>query len=432
MLTALLLIACDREPPDRVVVFGIDGLERSFVEAQMAAGALPAFSKLYAQGAVVDLATQSPSSSPAIWTTLASGYAPEVHGVPGWSRADGSVPSGADVRADRIWNRVSQDDQPVVVSGWLMTWPAEQVQGALLSERLVWHKTPDRYDPETRVPENLLKRRREGATWPADLAEPVARLMPTRAWLSTHRQAWQLESLGRGHHPLPKDETHLRAFERLFDPLEARLGAVYWIGVDPLSHLYWPFVVPEAVATLQRDPSARQLAHATHPAAAEGSEHKYFPWIDAPITQDQLDEGRRWIEDAYAAVDDALARVMALVDPETTTLIVLSDHGFQAGARLPVLDARHRDVGLLAVWGRRARPGGQAAGARLEDVAPTLCALLGVDAGADMPGRTLTTLVDVDPAQRGASWVRSDWSPVAAEPVPPALQEQLEALGYVE
>ncbi len=428
-MLALLLLACDRPAADRVVVFGVDGLERSYVEARIAQGELPAFARLWSEGVVTDLVTQTPSESPAIWTTLASGYAPDQHGVTGWTLADGRVPSGADVRSDRIWNRVSGAGQPVVVSGWLMTSPAEEVRGALVSERLVWRRTPDRYDPDVRVPKDLRKRRVQGGAWPPDLVGPVGELIPKRSWLSRQRQAWQLDSLGRGHHPLPADETHLRAFEELFNPMEARFGATYWMGVDQLSHLYWPFVVPEAVAVLTADPDARRSAYAAHPASDEG---KYFPWVADPVTPDQLAEGIRWIEDTYAAADDALARVLGQVDPATTTLLLLSDHGFEAGETTPVLDPRHRDVGLLVGWGRRAKAGATpGVTPRLEDLAPTLCALLGIDAATDHTGRALTQLFDVTVPARGESWLRPGGSlPVQAPPA--ALQEQLEALGYVE
>ena len=432
-LLTLLLLGCDRPPEDRVVLFGIDGLERSYVEARIAEGELPAFARVWSEGIVSDLGTQSPSESPAIWTTLASGYAPEKHGVTGWTLADGRVPSGADVRTDRVWNRASTEEQPVVVSGWLMTSPAEEVHGAMVSERIVWQRTPDRYDPTTVVPGDLVKRRLDGATWPPDLVTPVKELIPRRKWLRNHRLTWQLQSLGRGHHPLPSDETHLRAFEQLFDPMEARLGAVYWMGIDQISHLYWPFVVPEAVATLTQDPEARRRAYAEHPSlGGPDGEKKYFPWVTAPMTPAQLAEGERWVQEAYAAADDALARVLAQIDPTTTTLILLSDHGFEAGANLPVLDARHRDVGLIAGWGRRVKPGAAPASPpQLEDVTPTICALLDLDAARDMTGRALVELFDVQPPSRGGSWLRPV-SETPAEPVPSALQDQLETLGYVE
>ncbi len=415
------------------MIFGIDGLERSYLEERMADGAMPSFSRLYAEGVVSDMATQSPSFSPAIWTTLASGYKPAIHGVPGWTRADGTVPSGADVRVDRLWNRVSSEDQPVAVIGWLMTSPAEEVQGALLSERLVWHRTPDSYHPATPIPDNLLWRRQEGASWPPELAEPIGDMIPTKRWLARQPQGWQLNALGRGHHPLPKDETHLRVFEKLVNPLEARLGVLYWMSIDQISHLYWPFVVDEAVAIMEANPDARRRAYKRHPASKSGSDHKYFPWVKAPITGKQIALGRRWMEDTYTAADDALARVMAQVDPATTTLIVLSDHGFEAGAKMPALDARHRDVGFLAAWGRRAEQGTSSTKPHLLDLVPTICGLLDLEAAEDMPGRALTELFDVTPPRRGASWIRPE-APQApsTEPPPEALQEQLKLLGYVE
>jgi hypothetical protein len=343
------------------------------------------------------------------------------------------VPSGANVRVDRIWNRVSDENMPVIVSGWLMTSPADEVQGALLSERLVWHRTPDSYDPETRIPGGLLMRGRTDTTWPPDLAMPVADLIPSPHWLAKHRLGWQLNALGRGHHPLPKDETHLRAFEKLFEPLGARFGAVYWMGIDQLSHLYWPFVVPEAVNAMRRDPTVRQRDYQRHPASKAGKDHKYFPWVDAPMTPEQLAEGRRWIEDAYAAADDALARVMDQVDPTTTTLFVLADHGFQGGRTMASLDARHRDVGFLAGWGRRVKHSDSVAQPNILDLTPTFCALLGVEAARDMPGRALTDLFDIGLPKRDDSWIRPvSIRPGEQEPVPPELDEQLRALGYVE
>ncbi len=139
------------------------------------------------------------------------------------------------------------------------------------------------------------------------------------------------------------------------------------------------------------------------------------------------------MEDTYTAADDALARVMAQVDPATTTLIVLSDHGFEAGAKMPALDARHRDVGFLAAWGRRAEQGTSSTKPHLLDLVPTICGLLDLEAAEDMPGRALTELFDVTPPRRGASWIRPE-APQApsTEPPPEALQEQLKLLGYVE
>ena len=123
--------------------------------------------------------------------------------------------------------------------------------------------------------------------------------------------------------------------------------------------------------------------------------------------------------------------VLTLVDTSDTTLVVLSDHGFRAGQQAPVLESRHRDVGFIGVWGARARPGGSEPSAGLLDVTPTVCGLLGLDAGRDMPGRALTGLFVVESPDRGRSWV-TDRPVSAPRPAPAALEEQLEVLGYRE
>ena len=89
-----------------------------------------------------------------------------------------------------------------------------------------------------------------------------------------------------------------------------------------------------------------------------------------------------------------------------TTLVVLSDHGFELGA-LPddpsktrdmrrVSERFHREQGILYLYGRGVKRARAVDGARILDVAPTVLALAGHAQARDMPGRVLTDALSLE------------------------------------
>ena len=156
---------------------------------------------------------------------------------------------------------------------------------------------------------------------------------------------------GGPFHPWTRDETQLRHFEADWSA-EDRLGMVYLVSPDQVSHLYWPFVEPAVERALRQDPEARMRA-AERDLARQGG-RRAFPYSDAPMTPEDFAEGAAQVPLVYDWMDEALGRVLARIDPATTTLLVVSDHGFESGRRSPVLTGGHRDPAVLLAWGRRA------------------------------------------------------------------------------
>ena len=115
-----LLLACAPNA-DRVVVVGMDGLDRALLTSLMESGDLPTFSKVIEEGAVADLKTTKPIISPIIWTTVASGYPGEVHGIGGWTSEAGEPFTSADARTWRVWDVATKHGIETVSVGWLMT-----------------------------------------------------------------------------------------------------------------------------------------------------------------------------------------------------------------------------------------------------------------------------------------------------------------------
>lgn len=154
----------------RVRVVAIDGLERGMATQMMARGEMPALAALVAQGAHAALRAE-PERVPAIvWTTVATGRGPEAHGIQSaearrvaglrtpvgldegkspFASALGAAtdllrltrkqpPSAALRSVKAFWNVASDKGLRVGIVNWWATWPAEPVNGYLVTDRALF------------------------------------------------------------------------------------------------------------------------------------------------------------------------------------------------------------------------------------------------------------------------------------------------------
>jgi len=145
----IALISCSnpaKEPPLNnpsagLTILGLDGATWEIIDPLIAKGELPGFKALKEEGAWGKLATFVPTESISIWTSIATGVSPSQHKVQTFTRrvpgTDRFVPSpGTDRQVPALWNIVSDAKKTVVSAKWFATWPAEIVNGAMLSPRL--------------------------------------------------------------------------------------------------------------------------------------------------------------------------------------------------------------------------------------------------------------------------------------------------------
>jgi Type I phosphodiesterase / nucleotide pyrophosphatase len=151
----------------RVRVLGIDGLERRMTEQMTARGEMPQLAALLARGASGRLRAE-PERVPAIvWTTIATGRGPEAHGIQATSArrvaglrtplafgpSEGPIAAALARTTDVLrltrrepatsvlrgvkafWNVASEKGLRVGVVNWWATWPADAVNGYLVSDR---------------------------------------------------------------------------------------------------------------------------------------------------------------------------------------------------------------------------------------------------------------------------------------------------------
>jgi hypothetical protein len=422
LLLVALAVACAREARERIIVLGLDGMDPETVDLLMAEGKLPSFARLREDGAYGRLRSQQPILSPIIWTTIATGKPPEAHGIGHFVAVNEQTGEQLPVtsrmrRVKALWNVFSGAGRTVGIVGWWATWPAETVNGAIVSDHTCYHFLfPDgargsRLDVGIVHPPELAATLEPLVRRPGDLtAADVARFARIDA-----------DELAR---PFQLDDelSHLRWAIATAETYR-RIGLRLWTDAQP-----------DLLMCTSRRPIRRRISSDISSARAR--------WGRARGAAGALRRDRRGRSTATRTRSSS--EYLAAMDAGTT-LVVLSDHGFALGT-LPddpstmrdmrrVSERYHRLDGILYLYGakvRRARldrPG-------LLDVAPTLLALAGIPPAGDMPGRVLTEGITLaDPPRSVPSY--EDGTAVATtgaaddETVDPAILERLRALGYL-
>ncbi|HSG40972.1 MAG TPA: alkaline phosphatase family protein [Thermoanaerobaculia bacterium] len=279
-----------RKPP--LIVIGIDGGEWKVIRRLWDQGKLPHLKSIADRGVATTLRTAY-NSSPVIWTTVATGVKPEVHGITDFVVATpkGDVPISSAVRkVPALWNMLSRTGRHrVAVLGWWGSWPSEEVNGVVLSDRAL-------LDLEARVsPASYLPR-----------------------FLEDLRKADAEPGLFLDDESQRRDRVMARSAADLADE-GYDLILLYFRSPDVVSHNEWKYFEPEAFG---------------------------------PIDPRDLAERRGLIPRVYEAVDQEIGRILDAA-PEGTNVLVLSDHGFHAAKREDVkvlldMDAVLQRLGHLA------------------------------------------------------------------------------------
>jgi predicted AlkP superfamily phosphohydrolase/phosphomutase len=274
LLMGVLIVApsCSRgEPQSSIhpfVLVGVDGADWEVIEWMWEEDRLPHLKQLADRGVAAPLETFH-HASPVIWTTVATGVMPEVHGITEFvvPTDTGDQPVASTLRrVPALWNMVTASGGRVAVVGWWASWPVEEVNGVIVSDRAV-HEIPDR-------------------VWPPEyLADFDAELAALRA----------AEKSSEPRSMLIAD----RVFSRTAVDLAGEdydLTLIYLRGVDISCHHHWRAFEPEA-----------------------------FPAADP----DQLQAERELIAREYELVDRTLGELVATSGAEAN-IILMSDHGFDA------------------------------------------------------------------------------------------------------
>ncbi len=252
-----------------MIVVGIDGGEWKVIRDLWEQDRLPNFRRIADEGATATLRTRY-TASPIIWTTIATGVQPQAHGITDFvvPTPEGNVPVSSTVRrAPALWNMLTRVRRPVAVLGWWASWPAEEVSGVVVSDRVLTAED-DRVHPPDLLPR-------------VEAAIAQARNDPG--------------GFGANEATAGRDRLmDLMARDLVDDDFDLML--IYFRGVDIASHHHWKQYRPGAFS-------------------------------DDPPSPEEVYRFQDAIPREYEAVDRALGALLEAA-PDAN-LLVISDHGFK-------------------------------------------------------------------------------------------------------
>jgi predicted AlkP superfamily phosphohydrolase/phosphomutase/Flp pilus assembly protein TadD len=423
-LIVLCLHGCSSKPsPNRILVLGFDGMDPQTVDLLLSEGKLPNFAKLRQEGAYGRLLSSQPLLSPVVWTTIATGKTPEEHHIGHFvavnEKTGEQLPVTSQMRQVKaIWNMFSDAGRTADVVGYWATWPAETVNGTIVSDHTCYHFLFT--DGAMGAPDDT------GMIYPPEMKKALAPLI---------RRPGELK---------PEDVApfvHVSADE-LARPFDFN---------DDLSHFKWALATADSYRRI-----GLQLWQTQHPdllmvyiEGTDSTAHLFGHLFRARGLAGELAAQQQRFGDAveqmYHYADTMLGEYLAAIDNHTT-LVVLSDHGFNLGALQEdpsktrdmrrVSERYHRLEGILYLYGNHVKAGARIEQPTILDVTPTLLALAGLSPARDMSGRVLTEAFNLKPQPRTVTSYetgeRLAAAPAKDAAVDPAVLEHLRSLGYLD
>jgi predicted AlkP superfamily phosphohydrolase/phosphomutase/Tfp pilus assembly protein PilF len=390
------LKAAARPTGQKLVVIGVDGFDWGLLDRLIAEGRCPTFAAMKRDSAWGEIVSRQPVLSPLIWTTMGTGRMPEVHGILDFVVTDGAT--GKDVpitnqsrKVHAFWNILSAIDLEVNVVNWWATYPAERINGVMVSERVFYQLfgiTPELDDPANISPPELAAQILPLLVEADDIGyDEVTRY----AEISRADFDRELEKALLAENPFDNRLNHLRKIiavtrgvlnvsEWLIENRPADVLALYIEGTDTVGH---------------------RFAHLLPPKLS---------WVD----QKEYDQYQETMARYYEMIDRRLGELM-LTGPPGATWIVVPDHGFFTGAARPSVPPDdftfgapqwHRMVGAFLASGPLVRPG-KIPHVHIDDLCRTILWLQGAPISRELQGRELTDLFD-------QKWV-ADHPPIMVE-----------------
>jgi len=139
-------------PAEHFVLIGLDGANWGILEPLIASGRVPFLASLVESGVSGILWSKEPTSTPVVWTTILTGLPERAHGIEGFTTVDAAsgrvVPvRSTDRRVPAIWSYLDHFGKSVGIVGAYATWPAEPVEGFVVSRLVREPATPGATHP---------------------------------------------------------------------------------------------------------------------------------------------------------------------------------------------------------------------------------------------------------------------------------------------
>lgn len=349
----------------KILLIGWDAADWEMIDPLLQSGQMPALAQLIKGGVRGNLATLQPVLSPMLWTSIATGKRADKHGICGFTEplpdanGIGSVRSTSR-KCKAIWNILSQRGFKSNIVGWFATNPAEPINGVMVTDQF-FHPPMKGESPGAIRTESV---------HPSQLAPPATTLRVTTESLIAEDLLPFIPRLAEID--LKKDDRPLKLARRL-----ARAASVQNIATALIQSEPWNFM-------------------GVYYDAIDQFGHEFMPY-HAPrmngVSERDFELYQEVMRGCYRFHDMMLHALLQYVDDETTVMLI-SDHGYECGRRRPPLDQGkqdpegcHRPFGIVCLKGPGLKQNDRLYGASVLDVTPTVLTLLGLPIGSDMDGR---------------------------------------------
>lgn len=281
------------EPRKKVMLLGVDGAAWEVINPLIAQGKLPHFKQLIESGASGRLRSVLPMYSPLIWTSIVTGKTKEKHGITGFleqrEKKGEIIPnSRLNRKCLTLWNILSTEGRMVGVIGPWVSWPAEKVNGFLLTDRIYFEKLPDTTFPGELI--NICKNlndslmKKPGDPFYTGLLDrldpdPLNLRSPVLSNITQEAKYLRQDFLKN------KAGLILKSF---FDP---EFYYIYLRAPDVTSHFFWKYYQP-----------------------------------DDTVLEEEIERYQNILPSVYMHVDTLIGQQLEQASQDTT-IIIVSDHG---------------------------------------------------------------------------------------------------------
>ena len=319
-----------RPKKPQLLIIGMDGLEPRVLNDLLHQHKLPNFQRLLEAGSFAKITCVVGMTSPVVWTSIATGVPPEVHGVTGFTVENVPVTSTLR-RVPAFWNILSKQKISVATFGWLASWPAEKDGGIMVTDRALFENLESSVFPPGVV---------DTAHLPPPEKDFLAKFTPypfNPSYESLKKTDPQYAANFLLDHRLmdiyKRDWAYTNMARRVLKEKDPDVLAVYLQGADYVGHGFWKYYEPE-------------------PFRKEG-------W---KIEESEIDYFKDIIPRYYIFLDSLLGKLLRNARKDST-IILLSDHGFGPGLGLfavqagDFLSGNHRPQATLILSGTNIRHG---------------------------------------------------------------------------
>ncbi|MBD3170445.1 MAG: hypothetical protein GF307_13250 [candidate division Zixibacteria bacterium] len=377
----------NREVMDRrVIILGIDGFGWNIADNLIEKGQMPAFEFLKGNASWGYLETFKPTSSPLIWTTMATGHSPGEHGIIGYIEYEfmgmdnsiflnlargfnryfsylgkytpfvNSYPVLSTKRTRKaLWEIIDECNGSSAVFNWWPSRPVDDVSGVIVSDYAVRsmlsmlgnNSNKPKLDPGAIKPLSFISEISDSMVLGGLSAEDVA--------IHRYKIDTRPENLTLALNCMSK-EGRIAAALGLYamSNINTNLIAIYMRDTD--NHFFWEYVQPE-----------------------------FFNGVEME------NPDSRMVPAAYMAVDRVVEEYLKAMN-SNDYLIIVSDHSIRAVLWEAKSTGSHGNAppGSIVIFGEGIKRGYEITDASVFDVAPTVMALLGIPISKEIKGQPLT------------------------------------------